>query len=125
MSEKYVLVCVFKPNLTDSQVDPFLEKIDKKISSSGGTVIKSSKLGLRKMATLMRKFKTFKEGLFCEVSFEGPSSLPDEINSLIRVNEDIMRHILTRLPEEPKAVEEKETESTVEINPEMLIGKPE
>ena len=123
--DKYVLVLAFKPGTGEAQVDAALSKIDKKIASSGGAVLKNPKPMMRKLASRMRKFNGIKEGLFAEFEFEGPGTLPNELNSLILVNEDVMRYMVTRAPEEIKPAVEKEAESAVEVNPEMLIGKPE
>ncbi len=123
--DKYVLVLAFKPGTAETQSESALAKIEKKISSAGGSVIKASKPVMRKLASRMRKFNGIKEGLFADFEFEGPRNLPNELNSMIRVNEDVIRYVITKAPEEIQQVEEKEAESAVEVNPEMLIGKPE
>ncbi|MFA5103905.1 MAG: 30S ribosomal protein S6 [Candidatus Margulisiibacteriota bacterium] len=123
--EKYVLVIAFKPGTGEAQVEAALAKIEKKMTSLGGTIQKKPKPIMRKLASRMRKFNGVKEGLFAEFEFEGPGTLPNELNTLIRVNEDVMRFMITKAPEDIQQAEEKEAESAVEVNPEMLIGKPE
>lgn len=120
-----MLVLAFKPGTAETQSESALAKIEKKISSAGGSVIKASKPVMRKLASRMRKFNGIKEGLFADFEFEGPRNLPNDLNSMIRVNEDVIRYVITKAPEEIQQVEEKEAESAVEVNPEMLIGKPE
>lgn len=123
--DKYVLVLALKPGTAETQVEAGLSKIEKKITSLGGSVTKQSKPVMRKMASRLRKFNGIKDGLFAEFEFEGPGALPNELNALIRVNEDVMRYMITKAPEEIQLAVEKEAESAVEVNPEMLIGKPE
>lgn len=123
--DKYVLVIALKPGTAEAQAEAGLSKIEKKIISSGGSVIKQSKPMMRRMASRLRKFNGIKEGLFAEFEFEGPGVLPNELSALIRVNEDVMRYMITKAPEEIQQTAEKEPESAVEVNPEMLIGKPE
>jgi ribosomal protein S6 len=126
MNEKYDLICVFNPNTAEEKIDAALGRIEKKITLSGGSVENISKPGLRKLAVRMRKFKPIKDGFFVQVNFTSPTNVPQEISATVRVNEDIMRFVLTRAIEEKiEPVEEKSAEETVEVNPEMLIGKPE
>ncbi len=123
--DKYVLVLAFKPGTSEEAVSSALGKIEKKITSSGGSVQKQTKPAMKKLASRLRKFNGVKEGLYAEFEFEGPGALPNELNSMIRVNEDVMRFILTKAPEEVQLPAEKEPAAAVEVNPEMLIGKPE
>ena len=125
MNEKYDLICVFKPGTAEEKIDAAIARIEKKIISAGGTVTRIAKQGLRRMATRMRRFKVIKDGYFTLIAFESPGNIPQEITALVRVNEDIMRSILTRGIEKIEDSAEKAVETAVEINPEMLIGKPE
>ncbi len=125
MYELYDLISVFNPTTQDDKLEAFIERISKKITSAGGTIEKASKNGLRKVNTRMRKYKNIRDGYFIEISFKAPANIPQEITSTLRVNEDIMRFILTKAIPKIVIPEEKSAEETVEINPEMLIGKPE
>lgn len=123
--DKYVLVLAFKPGTSEETTAASLAKIEKKITALGGSIQKQTKPAMRRFASRLRKFNGVKEGLFAEFEFEGPGALPNELNSLILVNEDVMRFIITKAPEEVQLPAEKEPEAAVEVNPEMLIGKPE
>ncbi len=123
MIEKYEAICVFKPVTTEDKIDAFVSKVEKKIAALGAKIEKVQKHGLKRVSTRMRKFKTIRDGIFLEIDFEGPTSAPAEVTSIIRVNEDIMRFIVTKAA--PEIPVEKPAEEAVEVNPEMLIGKPE
>ena len=125
MNEKYDLICVFKPNTPEERVDAVLSKIDKKLKSLGGEITKTNKVGIRRVHTRMRKFKTIHDGLFIDCEISSPAKGPAEVEGILHVTEDLMRHILTKAKEVPLPVQEKPSEEKVEINPEMLIGKPE
>jgi len=125
MNQKYDLMCIFNPKAGEEKIDAAISRIEKKITSAGGTVDKTMKQGMRRVATRMREFKSIKDGYFVTVQFSAPAFVPKEINAAVRVNEDIMRFILTKAIEMPPAEEVKAEESAVEVNPEMLIGKPE
>ncbi len=125
MNQKYDLICVFKPSLPEEKIDGFVSKLEKKVVSAGGSFEKVTKHGIKKVQTLLRKFKKIKDGYFLEINLSCGPETPEEVFSLLKVNEDIMRYILTKeIVQKPKEVE-KTSEEAVEINPEMLIGKPE
>jgi len=125
MNEKYDLICVFVPNTGEERIDAVLGKIEKKLKAAGGEFEKVNKIGVRRVMTRMRKFKTIKDGNFVEIKFSAPRSVPKDIEGILRISEDVMKHILTKeiVLEAPKEV--KAPEAAVEVNPEMLIGKPE
>jgi ribosomal protein S6 len=125
MNEKYDLICVFKPNTPEERMDAVLSKIDKKLKSLGGEILRTMKIGIRRVHTRMRKFKTIHDGFFVECEISSPAKGPFEVESILHVTEELMRHILTKAKVVPVPVQEKPSEEKVEINPEMLIGKPE
>lgn len=126
MNQKYDLICIFNPKTGEEKIDSSIARIEKKITSAEGTVDKVMKQGMRRVATRMRDFKDIKDGFFVTMQFSAPAFVPKEINGALRVNEDIMRFILTKEIVMPVAEEAKKEESAVvEVNPEMLIGKPE
>ncbi len=124
MSNKYEMVCVFHPRTAEDKIEASISKLEKKVSSTGGTFDKVNKIGLRKVNTRMRDFNGIRDGYYVEVVFSSAPSIPAELTASLRVNEDVMRFIITKAPQEPKPVE-KAAEESVEVNPEMLIGKPE
>lgn len=125
MAQKYDLICVFQPSTAEDRIEAAVSKLGKKITSAGGSIEKTNKMGLRKVNTRMRNFKNIKDGYFVEMGFEAPAGVPDELTSSLKVNEDVMRFILTRAIPKIAPEEEKPKEETVEVNPEMLIGKPQ
>ncbi len=121
---RYVFVFALNPSLPNEQVEAVVSKIEKKITSSGGKIIKKTKPTTKKFSTRLRKHPSIKEGLFVEIEFEGPSNLPELLNQIARVTEEIIRYIIAKMPEE-KIFDEENREEIVEVNPEMLIGKSE
>ena len=125
MNEKYELICVFKPSTAEEKIDAVFAKIEKKLKALGGELQKVSKVGLRRVQTRMRKFKTTRDGLFVDCTVSCPPKGPSEIENILHVTEDLMKHLLVKAKEVPQPVQEKPSEEKVEINPEMLIGKPQ
>jgi len=125
MAQKYDLISVFNPSTAEEKIDAAVAKLVKKITEGGGAIESTNKMGLRKVNTRMRDFKNIKDGYFVEISFEAPSGVPDELTQSLKVNEDVMRFILTRAIPKIEQEAEKPKDEAVEVNPEMLIGKPE
>lgn len=118
------MICVFHPRTAEDKIEANVAKLEKKVTSSGGVFEKVNKMGLRKVNTRMRDFNGIKDGYYVEIVFVSSPDMPHELTSSLRVNEDIMRFLITKVPQEPKP-SEKASEESVEVNPEMLIGKPE
>ena len=125
MSDKYELTCIFDPKTAEDRIEATLNRIEKKITASGGTMDNVNKMGTRKLLMKMSKNKTLRDGLFVMILFSGPSNVPNDVTALVRVSEDVIRFMLTKAPEKIEAPEEKAAETAVEVNPEMLVGKPE
>lgn len=125
MAQKYDMICVFNPSTAEEKIEAALAKLGKKITAAGGVIENTNKMGLRKVNTRMRDFKNIKDGYFVELTFEAPPGVPDELTASLKVNEDVMRFILTRAIPKIAPEEEKPKDQAVEVNPEMLIGKPE
>lgn len=125
MANNYDLICVFNPKVVEEKIESAIAKIEKALAARNGSIVAVNKMGTKKVATRMRKFKTTKDGIFVHINFSSETSVPEEITALVGVNEDIMRFILTKPIREMKSKKAKEgAEVVVEVNPEMLIGKP-
>jgi small subunit ribosomal protein S6 len=126
MNEKYDVICVFNPATGEERIDAVIARIEKKLKVLGGTIDKVSKMGLRRVQTRMRSFKNIKDGYFVELNINSPKNGPAEVEDVLKVTEEIMRHIITKAIVRPVFKDEKKAaEEAVEINPEMIIGKPQ
>lgn len=127
MNRKYDVIFALVPQTADDKIDALISRIEKKITSSGGTITSISKKGMLRIATRMRKFKNIRDGYYVMIVFEGPSNIPNEISNILNVTETVMKHIITvgKIAPAPAEVKEKTEEAKVEINPEMLVGKSE
>lgn len=125
--KKYLLVFAVRPTFQENQIEAVISKIEKKVVSLGGSVVSKTRPVLKKFCTKLRKHPSIREGFFVEIEFTGPANLPNEINSLMRVSEEVIRYILVTSKDTATATSQREEQgqTIVEVNPEMLIGKSE
>ncbi len=85
--------------IPDEQIaSSVVEKIKDIITSNGGAVISQSELGRRTLAYPIRKNrKKYLEGIYKFVTFEGTKSTFDNLDKLVRIDENVLRHIIIRV----------------------------
>lgn len=124
MTRKYDLIFALIPQTGEDKIDALISKIEKKISSLDGEINNICKKGNLRIASRMRKFKNIRDGFYVSMNFSGSPAIPKEIENILKVNDAVMKHIITLSNETPSEIKSQEkTEEKVEINPEMLIGK--
>ncbi|MEN2997897.1 MAG: 30S ribosomal protein S6 [Brevinematia bacterium] len=92
----YEIGLIIEPN---EQIVPHtMEKVKEIISQYGGKVISESELGKRPLAYPIRKNrKKYLEGIYKFVVFEGTNSTVENLDRLVKINENIIRHIILKV----------------------------
>ena len=93
---KYELLTIFSASLSDEQKDAIVEKYSKLMEKNGGkveSVNKANPWGLRKLAYPV-KYKN--EGFYVLYNFEATAEVAAEINSLMRIDENVLRQMCIR-----------------------------
>ena len=88
----YDLLYISKPELEDSAQKELLEKIKTQIESGGGKIVTTDIWGKRELATLIGKNK---QGYYVLLQYEGPGPLNKELDSRFKINESILRYMIT------------------------------
>ena len=89
---KYELVIIFKP-LAEENFKPEFEKVKELITKFGGTIEKIDEWGKRKLAYDINKIS---EGIYEIITFTAESTTPGELESRLRINESVLRYLITR-----------------------------
>lgn len=97
MSRNYEAFYIVRPELSDADVQKIADRFKTIVEEHGGTVDKASKWDKRKLAY---EVKGYKEGNYVLMTFAAPAELPAELNRLMRISDDILRHRIY-LIEEP------------------------
>ena len=88
-TQKYEAFYIVRPDLTDPEVKKIADHFKGVVEGHGGTVSSAAKWDKRKLAY---EIKGFKEGNYILMEFECETTLPTEVNRLMRISDDVIRH---------------------------------
>lgn len=86
--KNYELLTVFKPNLDADEVDKVLAKIEETIVSYGGKVSSVDKIGRKKLAYDIAKFR---DGFFATQIFSLPAEKVVDLKRQLKLNDNVLR----------------------------------
>ena len=88
---KYELAVVIKPSLDEEALKAEFESIKELIERFGGTIEKVDDWGKRKLA-----YEKVNEGFYSFITFDSESDTPNEIESRMRIKENVLRYLVVR-----------------------------
>lgn len=88
--KNYELVYVVRPNAEDEVKEAVLNKVQEVISANG-EVEKVDTWGNKKLAYSIAKFN---EGFYVLVNFKASADLPKELDRNLKINENVIRHMI-------------------------------
>jgi len=93
---KYELLTIFSASLSDEQKDAIVDKYSKLMEKDGKvlSVNKANPWGLRKLAYPI-KYKN--EGYYVLYNFEATAEVAQEVVSLMRIDENVLRQMCLRI----------------------------
>jgi small subunit ribosomal protein S6 len=101
--KKYELVALLHPDLEIDLEKP-LNKIEKIISSAGGSILKQDNWGKRRLAYPIAKLD-FAVYIYFEV--ELPADKINEVDKALNITDEVLRHLITVYEERPVVDDEK------------------
>ncbi|MCI8342084.1 MAG: 30S ribosomal protein S6 [Firmicutes bacterium] len=90
---KYELALVLRPDLDEEAKVAESQKVQDLITRFGGTIDKIDDWGKRRLAYEIQKVN---EGFFSFISFDAEGTVPAEIESRIRIMENVLRYLIVR-----------------------------
>ncbi|MCD8021621.1 MAG: 30S ribosomal protein S6 [Lachnospiraceae bacterium] len=90
---KYELAVVVSAKLEDEDRAAVIERVKEIITRFGGTVTEVEEWGKRKLAYEIRKMR---EGFYYFVRFDADATCPAEVESRVRIMEDVIRYLCVR-----------------------------
>ena len=93
-TKKYEAFYIVKPEFTDADVQKVADRFKGVVESKGGTVESAAKWDKRKLAY---EIDGFKEGNYVLMNFEAANDVPAELNRLMRISDDVIRHRIYKL----------------------------
>ena len=91
------LAVVVSAKLEDDDRAATIEKVKEIISKHGGTITNVDEWGKKRLAYEVRKMK---EAFYYFIQFEGEATVPAEIESRVRIMENVVRYLCVRQDEE-------------------------
>ncbi len=96
----YEVLYIVRPDLEDDKVQDVVKRVNSLISRSGGSSEQTSLWGKRKLAY---EVKHQKEGSYVLQDFKiDPGRVP-ELESALKITEEVLRHLIVRKPEKATA----------------------
>lgn len=93
---KYELTFVVNAKIEEDERAAVVDKCKALIERFGGTITNVDEWGKRRLAYEIQKMK---EGFYYVVQFDAPTSAPAEIESRIRIMDNVMRYLVVKREE--------------------------
>lgn len=108
---KYELAVVVSARIEDEERAGVIEKCKALVERFGGTITEVDEWGKRRLAYEIQKMK---EGFYYFIRFEAESTAPAEIESRMRIMDNVIRYLCVRQDEQAVPVENGSNEEPVE-----------
>ena len=102
MNRTYELMFIVRPDMADEDLDKLISNLEHAVSSAKGTIKSVERMGKRRLAYMVRKFR---EGVYILMVIEGEGSVMHEVERRLRVTEQVIKFITVRVDEEQKRLE--------------------
>lgn len=93
----YELLYIIKNDVNEEQTEATITKFSGILEKEGATIASVDKWGKRKLAYIIDKKHS--EGYYVLVKFNGSSAAIDETDRLLKIDENILRHLVTKIGE--------------------------
>lgn len=90
---KYESIYVIRPNLEEEAIKAIVEKFSNLITQEGGTVENVDEWGKRRLAY---PIDDLKEGYYVLMNFSAASTVPQELERVYKITDDIIRYLTIR-----------------------------
>ena len=100
----YEELFIVRPDATDEELDPLIEQVKHIVTQDGGTLDKTEKWGVRKLAYRVLKQK---EAQYILLQFTAKPETVKEIERRLRVADLVMKYITVRIDEKLKRIEKR------------------
>ena len=93
----YEALYIIRPDLDEEATDAVIERYNEAIARLGGVVTKTDKWGKRRLAYEIRDQL---EGFYVLMTFQAPNEASRELDRLMRIADEVLRHLIVRLDED-------------------------
>ena len=98
----YEIMFIVNPNVAEDEIDKINAQLESIITAGGGKVEKLEKLGKRRLAYLVDKFR---EGSYVLLTVNTGGELIKEIERRLRVMDQVIKYLSVRLDDDAKRLD--------------------
>ncbi len=94
---EYELLYIIKTDVTEEQTAATVEKFNEVLKSQGAEIASVDQWGKRKLAYEIDK--KYRDGYYVLVKFNAETAVVNETDRLLKIDETVLRHMITRVGE--------------------------
>jgi len=98
----YELMFIVNPTVTDEEIDKLVAQMEGAVTTAGGEVLSTDRLGKRKLAYRIARFE---EGFYVLLNIRGTGEMIKELERRLKVTDSVIRFVTVRVDEVLKRVE--------------------
>ncbi len=102
MTRRYELMFIVRPDMADEDLDKLIANVESSVTSASGTVKSVERMGKRRLAYTVRKFR---EGVYILLTIEGAGNVIHEVERRLRVSEPVIKFLTVRIDQEQKRLD--------------------
>jgi len=91
---RYELMLILRPDVADDKAQAVIDRTTRELLGAGGQIVKVAAWGRRRLAY---QIGAFREGSYHIVLFEAPPEAIVEVERLLLITEEVIRHLVTRI----------------------------
>ena len=91
---RYELMLILRPDVADDKAQAVIDRTTRQLIASGGQIVKVAPRGRRRLAY---QIGAFREGSYHIVLFEAPPEAIVEMERILLITEEVIRHLVTRV----------------------------
>ena len=109
---RYELMLILRPDVADDKAQAVIDRTTRQLLAAGGQIVKVAPWGRRRLAY---QIGAFREGSYHIILFEAPPEAIVEVERLLLITEEVIRHLVTRIERPVRAARaEGEDEDSIE-----------
>ena len=90
----YELLVLVRPDFDNEKIASIIARYSEIITNMEGTIITAEKWAKRRLAYEINRIR---EGIYLIFVFKGTPELSDELDRLLKIDQEIMRHMIVRI----------------------------
>jgi small subunit ribosomal protein S6 len=100
VTDKYEIMYILRPDLSDEQADASIEKYRSILETNGATEMDTQQRGKRRLAYQIGKSR---DGIYVQVNYTGTGKEVAPLERAMRLSEDVIRYLTLKIPPLKKA----------------------